>query len=66
VRRWEPGVPIFFDHSYEHEAWNDGPCDRIMLLLNLRHPDVHATEDRLWRGFIERLRGSAPSVMSAA
>jgi aspartate beta-hydroxylase len=44
VRRWEDGKCLVFDDSYEHEAWNDGDCTRIVLLLNFWHPDMPAAQ----------------------
>lgn len=35
----------FFDHSNEHEAWNDSDRHRVVLLMALRHPAFTKTEN---------------------
>lgn len=37
-RQWCDHPVLFFDHSFEHEVWNDSDRARTILLLNLRHP----------------------------
>lgn len=44
-RGWEPGVPLVFDDSIEHEAKNDGPRRRVVLLFEIWRPEV-PEEDR--------------------
>ncbi|WP_298199526.1 aspartyl/asparaginyl beta-hydroxylase domain-containing protein [Novosphingobium sp.] len=45
TRAWEPGVPLVFDDSVEHEARNDGPEPRVVLLFEIWRPEV-PEEDR--------------------
>jgi aspartyl/asparaginyl beta-hydroxylase (cupin superfamily) len=45
TRGWEPGVPLIFDDSMEHEAKNDGPQRRVVLLFEIWRPEI-AEEDR--------------------
>ncbi len=45
TRGWEPGVPLVFDDSIEHEAKNDGPQRRVVLLFEIWRPEV-PDEDR--------------------
>ena len=45
TRTWEPGVPLVFDDSIEHEAKNDGPQRRVVLLFEIWRPEV-PEEDR--------------------
>lgn len=45
TRGWEPGVPLVFDDSIEHEAKNDGPQRRVVLLFEIWRPEI-AAEDR--------------------
>ncbi|MFM6949847.1 MAG: aspartyl/asparaginyl beta-hydroxylase domain-containing protein [Novosphingobium sp.] len=45
TRSWEPGVPLVFDDSIEHEAKNDGPQRRVVLLFEIWRPEV-PEEDR--------------------
>ena len=36
---------IIFDDSFNHEAWNDHPCEaRIALIFDVWHPDLSARE----------------------
>lgn len=66
TREWVEGQPLFFDHSYEHEAWNHGDRDRVMLLLNLVHPDLTPVELAAWRKFYEHLSQIAKVQHGAA
>jgi aspartate beta-hydroxylase len=43
--RWEVGKALVFDDAYEHEVWNDGDDDRVVLLLDTWHPDL--TDDEI-------------------
>jgi beta-hydroxylase len=41
VRRWEEGRCLVFDDMFEHEAWNLGTRDRLVLLVDfLRSEDA--------------------------
>ena len=40
TRTWEPGVPLIFDDSIEHEARNAGAQERVVLLFEVRRPEV--------------------------
>ncbi len=44
TRRWQPGHCLLFDDSYDHEARNDGPGARVILLIDFWHPDLRADE----------------------
>ena len=41
VRAWKAGECLIFDDSIEHEVWHDGDDDRVVLICDLWHPDVH-------------------------
>lgn len=43
-RTWTPGEALVFDDAYEHEVWNDGKQERVVLLLDLWHPDLQHGE----------------------
>ena len=45
TRTWEPGVPLIFDDSIEHEARNAGSQRRVVLLFEIWRPEV-PEEDR--------------------
>lgn len=40
TRGWEPGVPLIFDDSMEHEARNAGAETRTVLLFEIWRPEV--------------------------
>ena len=45
---WSEGKCIVFDDSFEHEVWNNTGVDRVVLLLDLWHPDLsHLERDAL-------------------
>lgn len=54
TRRWHEGKVLFFDHSFEHEVWNDSDQDRVVLLLNLVHPDLTPAERALLQAVAAR------------
>lgn len=49
-RTWEEGRCLIFDDFFEHEAWNHTPEDRIVLIIDLWHPGLSATEVSLLEG----------------
>lgn len=38
VVEWTEGTAVLFDHSIDHEAWNRGDGDRVLLFLELHQP----------------------------
>jgi len=44
TREWHEGSSIILDDSYVHEVWNDAEESRVLLLLDLWHPDVKVEE----------------------
>lgn len=42
--RWTEGKIVAFDDSYNHEAWNKAPTDRVVLIFEAHHPDLSAAE----------------------
>ena len=38
VRSWERGRSFIFDDTFEHEAWNHGDSDRVVLLVTFARP----------------------------
>ena len=44
TRQWIPGKAIVLDDSYEHEVWNDTESPRVILLVDIWHPDVKMVE----------------------
>lgn len=43
-REWIEGVPLVFDDSIEHEARNDGPQERVILLFEIWRPEIDAAD----------------------
>jgi Aspartyl/Asparaginyl beta-hydroxylase len=50
TRSWREGECLVFDDYFEHEAWNHAEGDRIVLIIDLWHPGLSATEVRLLGG----------------
>lgn len=38
---WREGRCLIFDDSYEHEVWHRGDRDRIVLILDVLHPQLN-------------------------
>ena len=51
-RPWEEGKVLVLDDSFEHEVWNDGDKQRIVLIVDIWHPDFSEKEVL----FMERMR----------
>ena len=50
VRSWEEGRCIVFDDSFWHEVWNNSDRRRVVLILDLWHPDLSDDEVALLAG----------------
>lgn len=44
TRTWQEGQCLIFDDSFEHEVWHSGDSPRIVLVLDIWHPDLTAAE----------------------
>lgn len=44
TREWRLGELMVFDDSVEHEAWNDGDQDRMVLIFDVWRPELSETE----------------------
>jgi aspartyl/asparaginyl beta-hydroxylase (cupin superfamily) len=40
VREWEVGKLMIFDDTIEHEAWNEGDGDRVVLIFDIWRPEL--------------------------
>lgn len=40
LREWEQGKLMILDDTIEHEAWNDGPEDRVVLIFDIWRPEL--------------------------
>ncbi len=47
TRKWIEGKFIIFDDSFEHEVWHDGKDFRLVLIVDLWHPDLNETQKKL-------------------
>lgn len=47
TRQWVPGNAWVFDDTIEHEAWNMSDKMRVILMFDIWHPDLDATERQL-------------------
>jgi aspartyl/asparaginyl beta-hydroxylase (cupin superfamily) len=56
THRWREGELFAFDDSFEHEAWNRAPGDRVVLIFEAHHPDLRP-EERAAIEFAIELRG---------
>lgn len=50
ARQWQEGRCMVFDDHFEHEAWNRTEDDRIVLVVDMWHPGLSATEAALLQG----------------
>lgn len=46
IREWEEGKILIFDDTIEHEAWNDGSEDRVVLIFDIWRPELSEREQR--------------------
>lgn len=46
TREWHEGELLIFDDTVEHEAWNNGTADRIVLIFDVWRPEVAPDERR--------------------
>ena len=42
IHRWRPGCCVILDDTVEHEAWNHGSGDRVVLIVTFAHRRVGA------------------------
>ena len=62
VRTWDRGRCVLFDDSFEHEVWHRGSETRVVLLLDIWHPDLTDAEIEL----LKRLQGELRPVSAEA
>jgi len=44
TQEWKSGEALVLDDSYEHEVWNKTKEERVVLLVDIWHPDVKRSE----------------------
>ena len=47
ARRWVEGELLLFDDSFEHEVWNNSPLPRLVLIVDMWHPDLQTDTSRV-------------------
>lgn len=57
---WQQGKCVVFDDSFEHEVWHFGASQRIVLLLDIPHPDAIET---VFDGHTRQLGADAESFL---
>ena len=60
VRAWEVGKLLIFDDTIEHEAWNDGKEDRVILIFDVWRPELSADERRAVAAIFEGIDAGGP------
>ncbi|WP_433017724.1 aspartyl/asparaginyl beta-hydroxylase domain-containing protein [Kribbella sp. CA-294648] len=58
TRSWEEVRSMIFDDTFEHEAWNPGPGDRVVLFIDILRPLPRAL-DQFNRGFFQIVKNTA-------
>jgi hypothetical protein len=61
TRPWTFGELAIFDDSFEHEAWNRGSSDRVVLLFEIWRPEIPEAE----RGQLAALFGAIDTLDAA-
>lgn len=46
TRSWKEGEWLIFDDSFEHEVWHNGTSVRLVLIVDVWHPDLTEDEKR--------------------
>ena len=59
TRIWEDGVPLIFDDSINHEAFNDGPNARVVLLFEIWRPEIDAADREAMTRLFQAIDGYA-------
>jgi aspartate beta-hydroxylase len=55
VLTWTEGRCLVFDDSFEHEVWHEGSQDRMVLILDVPHPQL---DERQRAGLLRRRPGA--------
>lgn len=60
TREWRFGEMLVFDDSVEHEAWNRGSEDRIVLLFEIWRPEIPAADREALVKIFEAIDANGP------
>lgn len=55
IRGWMRGKTLFFDDSFEHEAWNKSNQERVVLSFDLSHPEMTDIEKKLLHFIMKKM-----------
>jgi aspartate beta-hydroxylase len=53
IKPWHMDEVLIFDDTFEHEAWNRSDQVRVILLMDVWHPDLSAIERSALRAVVE-------------
>jgi aspartyl/asparaginyl beta-hydroxylase len=63
TRKWEEGRCLVFDDSFTHEVWNRGSRRRLVLVVDIWHPDLTGDEVALLNAMkLPAISGTADCV----
>ncbi len=62
TRAWEEGKCLIFDDSLPHEAWNRSSQERVVLIVDLWHPDLSVDEVGLLQGLDRHVQHHANNL----
>jgi aspartyl/asparaginyl beta-hydroxylase (cupin superfamily) len=63
-RTWQEGKCLVFDDSLDHESWNYSNGDRVVLIVDLWHPDLEPDEIFLLEGLHRYGAAQAKSLIA--
>ncbi len=69
TRGWDPGRAFVFDDTIEHEAWNDSPDPRAVLIFDIWNPYVTQAEREMVSALtagVDEYYGQLPGFISGA
>ncbi len=67
THHWQEGVPVVFDDTFDHEAYNGSSTERIVLIFSIWHPDLSIEEQQaVQRSFQQKTRWLAQRRVPAA
>ena len=64
ARTWVEGKCIAFDDSYLHSVWQNGSTPRVVLIVDVWHPDLK-TDDQRKRHLEKELHGAYDHLKTA-
>jgi hypothetical protein len=61
-RTWEVGKCLVFDDSFPHQAWNRSDRERVVLIVDIWHPDLSDDEILLLQGMDRHVQLAAEGL----